>query len=142
MNADAQARYAARAAADKADGADPARRSALGRLALKTVVKVRMRGSVCVCGRARAGPSPPITRQFISTVLLPPSPTHTQEAHAQPVLAVEYSPDDATSNLFATVGGDQVSERRRGARDFQSHQVGTRAEKRSPGARAPPISHA
>lgn len=31
-----------------------------------------------------------------------------QEAHGQPVVAVEFSPDPATSNLFATVGKNQV----------------------------------
>lgn len=31
-----------------------------------------------------------------------------QEAHGQPVVAVEFSPDPATSNLFATVGRNQV----------------------------------
>ena len=34
-----------------------------------------------------------------------------QEAHGQPVVAVEFSPDPATSNLFATVGKNQVREK-------------------------------
>ena len=34
-----------------------------------------------------------------------------QEAHGQPVVAVEFSPDSATSNLFATVGKNQVREK-------------------------------
>jgi hypothetical protein len=40
MNSDAQARYAARAAATASLGVDGVRRASLPRLALKTVVKV------------------------------------------------------------------------------------------------------
>ena len=73
----------------------------------------------------------------------PPSPLpHTQEAHAQPVLAIEYSPDEATANLFATVGGDQVRWEEGGAHVFQSHDGNARGENTPRGAHAPLISHA